>query len=261
MLRYGGLTTCLSIEVEPRHHLIIDAGTGLYRLQAALRDRDGTAPQRFSILLTHFHWDHIQGIPFFQPIFDPAQRFTFHAYPPQDMGVEEAIDRVIRSPWFPVSFEDAPSQREFVHLDENESRGDETLRFGDVSVRYTRLRHPAGVTAYRIDHGDRSIVVATDIEHGDPDADARLAELARGADILVHDAQYTPEQYLGTRAGWGHSTWEHAVLAATEAGVERLVLTSHDPEHDDDALDAILAAARERFPNTDAAHEGMELPL
>lgn len=257
MLRYGGLTTCMSIEVEPGHHLLIDAGTGLYRLQAALRDRDETAPQRFSVLLTHFHWDHIQGIPFFQPIFDASQRFTFHAYPPQDMGIEETLDRVMRPPWFPVSFEDAAARREFVHLDQS----DETLRFGDVSVRYARLRHPAGVTAYRIDHGDRSIVVATDTERGDPDADARLAELARGADILVHDAQYTPEQYVGTRSGWGHSTWEHAVSAAIEAGVKRLVLTSHDPEHDDDALDAILAAARERFPNTDTAHEGMELPL
>jgi len=122
------------------------------------------------------------------------------------------------------------------------------------------LHHPQGAMAYRIDGPERSIVIATDHEAGSA-ADADLLELARGADVLIHDSQYTPEEYASRKVGWGHSTWEDAAAVAEAAGVGQLVLTSHDPDRTDEEVDGIVTKARERFPNTEGAWEGLTLPL
>jgi ribonuclease BN (tRNA processing enzyme) len=128
-----------------------------------------------------------------------------------------------------------------------------------VSITEMALNHPQGISGFRIEGPSRTVVIATDHE-SEPEADRRLAEFARGADVLIHDAQYLPAEYQ-MRLGWGHSTWEHAVKAAERAEVSELVLTSHDPDHTDEDIDGIVAAAMDRFPNTIAGTEGMKIPL
>jgi len=249
--RFGGNTTCLHAEVEPGHHLVIDAGTGLRHLQRLVSDRQ--EPQRYSIFLTHFHWDHIQGLPVFAPLFDGANRVDLWAPVLAGRQPEDALGSVICRPWWPVALGDADADVRIRTLEDS-------IEVGPVRVTHTELNHPDGVVGYRLE-GSQTVVIATDHEAGDVEADERLVKLAHRADTLVHDAQYTPEERRGARVGWGHSDWEAAVRIAGDAGVGRLVLTSHDPDRSDDQITAIQAAARSRFPLTDAAHEGMKIPL
>ncbi len=249
--RYGGHTTCFSVEVSPGHHLVFDCGTGLQNLQKRLPSGE---PQEFTVFLTHYHWDHIQGLPVFLPLFDARNRVRLYGPAFEDRTPQEALDSVMCRPWWPVSLAEASADVEVMALPEA------PLEVGGVKISHTRLSHPDGVTGYRID-ADKSVVIATDHEAGEPGADARLRELAAGADILIHDGQYTPEEAQGARKGWGHSDWEGATSAAVDAGVGRLMLTSHDPDRTDDGIEDIRQAARTRFPMTDAVHEGMTIPF
>ena len=245
--RYGGATTCFEIPVAGDHRLLIDMGTGALKITGL----PAVEPTRFSVLLTHLHWDHTLALPFFRALYRADNWFDFYGYGAGGMDIEEALDRVIRPPWFPVNFRSTPAQKRFHTIETG------AFAISDIMVSTERLHHPDGVTAYRLTRNGASMVMATDTEHGEPDSDARIRRLARGADVLFYDAQYTPDQYLASKVGWGHSTWEQAVKIAEEAGVRRLLLTSHDPMRTDDEIDEILALARERFPNTDAACEGM----
>ena len=249
--RYGGNTTCLEIEAEPGHHLIIDCGTGLRSLQ---REVESEPPRRYSVLLTHYHWDHIQGLPVFLPLFVEGNEVTFYGPTSSEGGVRAALGRVMCPPWWPVSLDEAAADVQFRDLD-----GPVTI--GGIGVRHTPGSHPQGVTAFRLDGAERSVVIATDHEAGSSEADARIAALASGADVLIHDAQYTPEEVRTTRKGWGHSSYEAAVRVAQDAGVAHLVLTSHDPDRTDSEVDALRGMARAMFPKTDAAYEGMLIPL
>jgi len=250
-VRYGGSTICISGQLDDDHYLVFDAGTGLRQLQHDLPERDDLT---FSFLVTHFHWDHLLGLPFFAPLYVPGNTFAFYARPWADRTVEEGISGVMSQPLFPVPLSDTPATKTF------HEAVDESWGVGDVSVRSAVLDHPQGVTAYRIDFDGRSLVLATDVEAGNPESDQALTDLARGADVLIHDAQYLPDE-IGFHAGWGHSTWEEAVTAAQRAEVGRLVLVSHDPERTDAGVDELLTKARDRFPATEAAFAGMQVEL
>ena len=251
--RYGGQTICLSADAGEGRFVMVDLGTGLRAFQAELPPRTGG--YEFHVFLTHYHWDHLQGLPFFLPLYDPGNRFTFYGYPWENMGVEELIAGTFRPPWFPVSLVETEAAKRYVAL------GEGPVRVGDLQVTWTRLNHPQGVTGYRIDGPAASVVIATDHESGDPEFDQALYELGNGTDVLIHDAQYTDGEYEMHYEGWGHSTWSHAVEAARATGARRLVLISHDPSHGDDAVDQIVADARLEFEHLDAAREGMVLPL
>ncbi len=252
LIETGGNTTCYSVALDDGSMLIVDCGTGLRRLQHSLGD---PGPNEYHVLLTHYHWDHIQGIPFFTPLYTAGTKFTFYGHTWHGKAPGEVLNSAIRPPWFPVSLQDSPADLDFVTLT------DEPLRLGNITITSAPLHHPQGVTAYRLQNGSRSIVVATDHEAGDPDADATLDLLAQGTDVLLHDGQYTPEEYEARYRGWGHSTWRQAAAAAIRAGAGRLVIVSHDPERSDDALAALITQARAVFPATEAGHEGMILPL
>jgi phosphoribosyl 1,2-cyclic phosphodiesterase len=231
--------------------LLIDAGTGALTLNGELAG----GPTRFSILLTHLHWDHTLALPFFGPLYDPRNCFDFYGTPPDGMGIEDAIDAVMQPPWFPVSFRSAGAEKYFHHLN------GAPFTIADIEISHARLYHPQGVTGYRLQRERSVLVVATDVEHGDPLSDRAVRQLAAGADVLIYDAQYYPEEHVRTKKGWGHSTWEAAVALAEDAGVGRLLLTSHDPSRTDESIDRIVSQARARFPNTDAVAEGMKIEI
>jgi len=248
--RYGGNTTCFHTEVEPGHLLVIDAGTGIRSLQHSITS---AGPHRLSLFLTHYHWDHIQGLPMFTPLQYPGVTLDIHGAVIDDRTPREVLARVMGPPWWPVTLAECRATVRYHPLE-----GPVTV--GRVTVSPVALNHPQGVTGFRLDAA-RSIMIATDHESGEPAADARLRELARGVGVLVHDAQYTPQERRDTRRGWGHSDWEAATAAARDAGARRLVITSHDPDRTDEQIDAIRGMARSRFPKTDAAFEGMTIPL
>lgn len=247
--KYGGNTTCFEIAHDPQHRVVIDAGTGLRDIQHSLNHNEDN---RFTMLLTHYHWDHIQGIPVFAPIWIAGNQFTFHGAetPVGDAGA--TLAGVITQPWFPAAIADSPSHISYADYGE-------PIEVGGVVVTSVPLHHPQGIQGFRIEGPSRSIVIATDHE-SEPEADRALAEFAKGSDVLIHDAQYLPAEYP-MRVGWGHSTWEHAVRAAQRAEVGELVLTSHDPDHNDDDIDGIVEAAAEHFPNVVGGTEGMKIPL
>jgi phosphoribosyl 1,2-cyclic phosphodiesterase len=249
-LHYGGDTSCYHAEVEPGHHLLIDCGTGLRSVESRL----GPPPLRFTVLFTHYHLDHLQGLPVFAPLYERANRFDFFGARQGGIGAAEALYLVLRPPLFPVPYDEVPARCRFSDLSG-------PMELGDVRITHRPLRHPGGATAFRLDGPRGSVVLITDHEAGDAAVDDELAAFASGADVVLHDSQYSRDQLQGPRAGWGHSSFAAAATFANRAGARRLVLTSHDPDRRDDELDAFLAKVRRHFPAAEAAYPGMSFPL
>ena len=250
----GGNTTCVEVRGPNGEIVILDAGTGVRDLGVELAAESGGAPMDLHLLFSHFHWDHLQGLPFFAPIYGPANTLTMHAVAEEE-EIHAALDGQMRRPFFPVDFDELGSDMRIAP-----QRDGEAFTLGNMSIQPFPLHHPQGCTGYRFEAEGAVFVYATDYEHGDPDLEARLIETASGADLLYSDAQYSPDEYA-IRHGWGHTTWKQAVRIAKTAGVGRLILGHHDPAHDDATLERILAQAREQFPNTDLAREGEEVCL
>jgi len=245
-LRYGGNTTCL--EIGPGgagEAIVIDCGSGIRALGEDLMRRGVT---RIHILLTHFHWDHLQGLPSFAPLFQPGVEITFYAHRAA-AEVRGLLETQMADPFFPVPFAEVGSRTEFRQI----ACGN-AFRAGELGVEPFALNHPQGAVGFRVEGAGRVLVHASDHEQGVAEIDAGLIRAAQGADALVMDAQYTPEEYAG-KVGWGHSHYGHAAQAAASAGVRRLLLFHHDPEHDDLFLDDMLAKAQQLFPNTWMAAE------
>ena len=251
-LGVGGNTACVEVRAADGSRVVLDMGTGARALGYALAAEAGGGPGETDVLLSHFHWDHLQGLPFFAPLYIPGQTVRFHAATGTDR-LREFLRGQMAFPYFPVPFPDLAASTEAVGVEDGVP-----FRVGSLSIRSFPVHHPQGAHGYRIEAGGAVVVYATDYEHGSPAHDAGLREVARGADVLVSDAQYTADEYA-LRRGWGHTTWEHAAALAEEAGVGRLFLFHHDPAHDDAALERICGQARERFPATDLAREGLEV--
>lgn len=246
-LGYGGNTACLELQLPSGEILIFDGGTGVNGLGDSLMRRANGECMRLNFFLTHFHWDHIQGIPFFAPLYSPRNEVTFYSFP--DAGhTREVLEGQMSVPYFPVNFAFLPAKRNF------ERTTDRSLEFSGTHVRAFPMNHPQEAYGYRVEYEGSVLVFASDLEHGNPELDQVLRREAEGADVLIYDAQFTPEEYE-SRRGWGHSTWLEATRVAREVGAKRLILFHHAPEHLDSTMDEILRRAREHFPNTEIAKE------
>jgi phosphoribosyl 1,2-cyclic phosphodiesterase len=249
-LYVGGNTSCIEVRVATGETFIFDAGTGI-RMLGLSRARSQDSEHHLHIFLTHFHWDHLQGLPFFGPLFSAENTITFRsACSAEDL--RRILSVQMEDPYFPVRFDLVSATIKFEQII------GAAVRFGNAEIASFALHHPGGACGYRIDAGGTRFVHATDHEHGDAEADARLLKVARGADVLIYDAQYTPEEYK-TRVGWGHSTWLEATRCAAAAQVKQLVLFHHDPGHTDDDMQHIVEQARKHFPNTSLALEGRSI--
>jgi phosphoribosyl 1,2-cyclic phosphodiesterase len=253
-VRYGGNTSCVEVRINSRR-LILDAGSGL-AVMSAVTSKDH-APVSTDLLLSHTHFDHICGLPFYAPLFRPENEIRiWSGRLPGGTPGEVALRASMTPPLMPdmVSLIKAKVQyRDF--------EAGSVLDLGDhVTVRTATLRHPGGSVAYRIEWGGQVLVYATDTSHGDPEVDDALRRLCQGAGLLIYDAMLTDAEFA-SRTGWGHSTWREGVRLADECGVSRLVLFHHAPYRDDNAVAAIAAEAAAIRPGTIAAREGLELTV
>ena len=267
-VRYGGNTSCVQVTSPGGQLIIIDCGTGAHDLgQNILKHR--MTGNEGSILISHTHWDHIQGIPFFAPLFVPGNKWTFYA--PRGFGdtLRETLAGQMEFTYFPVTLDAFGAQVDYRDLVE------QTFDIGDVRVTTRFLNHPALTLAYKLECNGATLVYSCDHEPHSHDLadgegpihgqDREHSEFFREADLVIHDAQYTPAEYA-TKVGWGHSTPHYAAQMCREAGVSKLALTHYDPTRTDDQVDAILADLRERAPNGDKleivpAAEGMVIEI
>jgi phosphoribosyl 1,2-cyclic phosphodiesterase len=249
-VRYGGNTSCLEVRCGGRL-LIFDAGTGLRELGAALAGESVDA----DLYLTHTHFDHICGLPFFAPMYAPGNRVRLaagHLLP--DKNLHDVLIEMMMAPLFPI-----PPSAFQADVSFDDFAVGAALSPGDgIVIRTARLNHPNDATGYRIEYGGRSICYVTDTEHEDGKRDGTIVDLIRGADLVIYDATYTDDEYPSFK-GFGHSTWQEGVRLVEAAGAKTLVIFHHEPGHDDDRMDAIAAQAEQRRPGTVVAREGMVL--
>lgn len=251
---YGAATPCALLTGTSGESLILDAGTGLRPLGARLASASPSGPLKATLLFTHFHLDHVFGLPFFDLLFLPRAEITFVSWrDPEEL--HEILGRLMTEPLFPVAFDDTPAKKTFLKI------GPEGMTLAGLNVRSCPLNHPQGCMAYRFEEGKRSAVFATDTEHPAKGTDARLQGLAADASLLIYDAMYTPEEYAAGRIGWGHSTWEHGVELVKAAGVERLLLSHLNPDHSDRDIEQMRKDAKARFRHTECAAAGLVVKL
>jgi phosphoribosyl 1,2-cyclic phosphodiesterase len=234
---------------------IIDAGTGIRQLGKDFYELHNGQEEIF-IAFSHFHWDHIQGFPFFAPAYDRNMKINLlvKGGTRKISNLRDIFAVQMQASYFPVRMEEMGATFNFLLL-ENNSREYTPPDGIPVKVTAVEHRHPGGAYSYRYDRGGCSVVFSTDIEHGKA-IDEKIVELARDADILIHDGQYSNAQ-LASKRGWGHSSYEQAAEVATRANVKQLVVTHHDPDHDDDHLRRMERDCQQLFPGTLFAREGM----
>jgi phosphoribosyl 1,2-cyclic phosphodiesterase len=256
--RYGGNTSCVALESPGEPPIILDLGTGLRRFGETLAP-DGSF--RGTALVSHLHWDHVQGLPFFVPILRPGAKLDVFG-PQQEVGtLDEAVRSFVRPPYFPISVDDLPGEIRFHELEGE-------LEVGRARVLARQVPHIGITNGYRIEWGGTSVAYVSDHQSpseadGEGDSiDEGVLELCEGVDLLIHDAQYWPAEWDEKRT-WGHCTVDYAVRVAAESGARSLALFHHDPAHADAEVDAILRRAREhagyRVPEVLAAHEDLTI--
>lgn len=249
----GGNTSCVEV-VCGKTRIVLDAGTGLRSLgNQLLREAQGQ-PLSLTLLLSHYHWDHIQGLPFFVPVYMKDTSLTIVGGANGVMNVKEALAHQMSVPLFPVRLDEVGAR-----LATREVKMGETFDVGEAKVTVAKGNHPGGVMAYRVEHEGKSVVYATDTEHY-ACVDPALRALAQGADVLVYDSQYSPEEYR-TKVGWGHSTYVEGAELARAAGVGKYVLFHHDPMRTDAQVSDFEDRARALYASSVAAREGMEIDL
>jgi len=248
---HGCNTPCLEVVNERTGAiLILDAGSGIAGLAPS---RLATEPRPVSLVLTHYHWDHLLGLPFCATLYQPGWEFTIHA-PALESHDPGWLDIMFKSPFFPVPYQHLPNKPTVVMVEP----GSVAVTGFDISA--LRLNHPGGSLAYRVKGTMGDFVYATDHEFGDPAFDEPLADFAKGASVIVLDAHFTPEERPQHR-GWGHSDWRQCAEFAAANGIGRVFLFHHKPGRSDQALEQIRSEARRVFAATDTASEETEFTV
>lgn len=255
-LEFGGNTTCVEVVLASGRRVVIDGGTGFRLLGEKLKR--GDLPCRFHLLLTHGHWDHLLGIPFFAPIYEEDTEILVDGWPPAFQAMTRVFDSHMGDGFFPVAFDQLKGRIDYLN---RLAHG--YLELDGTRIDAIRLNHPQGGLGFRIREGPRTMVFLTDNELGAAQGQSlgEFVEFAAGCDLLVHDAQYIPADFP-ERHAWGHSTFEEAVTLALKAGAKSLLLTHHDPGRTDAQVRQIIekaqqmAAQHQQPLNIDAAREG-----
>ncbi|MCP5433820.1 MAG: MBL fold metallo-hydrolase [Alphaproteobacteria bacterium] len=250
---YGGNTSCIEVAMGGRR-IIFDAGTGIRNLGTWFLRKGG---ERATILLSHTHWDHINGFPFFAPAFVPGTEFRVMAgHLTHGLKIENVLAGQMTHPFFPVPIEVMHARLVF----EDFSAGDDLRLAPDIRVRTAVLNHPDRATAYRVEYGGKALCYVTDTEHTPGSLDETVLALIEGADLVIYDCTYTDAEFP-EKVGWGHSTWQEGVRLARAAGAKKLAIFHHDPEHDDPIMTQIEREARQMWEGAFVAREDMRLLL
>ncbi len=252
-IAFGGNTSCLEVMAGDTL-IVLDAGTGIRSLGNRLL-KDGQ--RRFHILMSHTHWDHMNGFPFFGPGYDPRCTVTIMGGHLSDQGgIQKVLAGQMAQPMFPVPLEAMRAQLIF-----EDFRAGESFGLGrEIAVRTTMLNHPNGATGYRIEHGGKALCYITDTEHVPGKPDENILALIEGADLVVYDSTYTDEEFP-SRIGWGHSTWQEGVRLCRAAKVKALAIFHHDPDHEDEFMERVEAEARAEWSGAFVARENMEIEV
>ena len=279
-VRYGGNTPCLELRLTNDELIILDAGTGIRNLGEKLIERGESI--KAHLLISHPHWDHIQGFPFFKPAFISGNELTFVGGETEKMTLQKMIADQMNKIYFPVQLNELKANLKFRPI------GEEEFAIGEAQVKTMFVNHPSFSIGYRITHGGKSLVYISDNEpfdrqvaHSirdvakhivdkysrvDGDPNQCVFDFVRGTDLLIHDATYTPEEYVD-RVGWGHSHYLFTLKVAAEGNVKRLILFHHDPSHGDEKVDDILKKCQREIRNRQykfdclAAIEGSEVEI
>ena len=252
-IKYGGNTSCLEVIADDRH-IIMDAGTGIRGLGKKFLAHD---IREAHLLLTHTHWDHINGFPFFVPAYDPNRSIHIMAghLNAESDGIRGALSQQMDSPMFPVPLEAMRANLRF----EDFEAGDE-FNIAGVKVRTAPLIHPNRATGYRLEYNGKAFCYITDTEHAPGDPNQRILGLIEGADMVIYDSTYTEEEFP-SKIGWGHSTWNEGIRLCQAAKVKRLAIFHHEPDHDDAFMEGLEAEAKEKWPGAFVARDGMQVEM
>ena len=255
-VQYGGNTSSVLVTFSTGRVAILDAGTGIRNLGNDLLKNSHEQYDNISLILSHTHWDHIQGFPYFELAYDPRRNFTISICGKERVGkdLESIFATQMQNDFFPVPLEKMGAKFVFLQPD--------IIAYENpwgIKLTATKYSHRGDAYGYRIEEGGKVLVYCTDVEHKDG-IDSNVVALSRNADLLIHDAQYTTEELKGKK-GWGHSSWEQAIEVAKQAGVKKLALFHHDPDHNDTFLSNIEKECQKRYPQSFLARECNEVKL
>lgn len=258
-IQFGGNTSCVQIEAGGKN-LIFDAGTGIAELGNKMMMVKGK--KEGDIFFSHLHWDHIQGLPFFTPLYCPGNQFRLYGEDKEEIKFQEVINKQMNSPYFPVTMGMMKADYEFMNIKPNQ-----VIDLGeDIIIKTFEVNHPNGCLSYKVEKADSSVVYSTDTEPMKGQRRKDFLEFIRGTDILIYDTHFTDAEYFGTggyenKIGWGHSTWEEGTRISKEADIGYLILFHHKENRSDKEQREIELSAQKEFKNTIAAKEGMVITI
>ena len=244
-MKTGGNTTCVEVRINEDMIIIFDAGTGIVNLgKKLLEEFAGKKLPPIYLFLTHAHWDHLQGFPFFSVLFSKNAQINIYGSAGKNRSLEDLIMMQMDNDFCPISYPKLPSYIDYFEI------GEEAILLpNDVKIISKKHIHPGGALSYRVEYKDKVFVFNTDTEHYATRLDPRVIEISQDADLMLHDAQYTEEQ-IESLIGWGHSTWQQAVEVAKTANVKQLGLTHHDIKRTDKEINALEKKAKKAFDNS-----------